>query len=145
MSTAAAWDSATAWDGVSIDGVTVPGVPIRRPRLVVIDGGRSESARGHRAARPLTLPRPVRLAMTLSVVGVAVLGLAATLLLGIGGAASSPAIGAVEVRPGQTLSEIARAEMPGLATAEAVARIQLANNLPSTQVTAGQTIVIPGY
>lgn len=126
MSTAAAWDTLPAR--------TAP----TRPRLVVIEG-----AAGHGSSRPavLSLPRWVRLAFTLSVLAVVV-----SMALGLGGASATPGpLGSVEVRSGQTLSEIARAEMPGLPAAEAVARIQLANNLPSTHVTAGQVIVIPAY
>jgi hypothetical protein len=75
-----------------------------------------------------------------------VLAVVVSVALGLGGASATPGLlGSVEVRPGQTLSEIARAEMPGLPAAEAVARIQLENNLPSTHVTAGQVIVIPAY
>lgn len=128
MSTAAAWD-------------TLPvQTPVRRPRLVVIDGGAGEGRERTLAAAVLSIPRWVRLAITLSVLAVAL-----SLVLGVGGvgAASAP-LGEVQVRPGQTLSEIAYAEMPGLPTAEAVARIQLANNLPSSHVRAGQVLIIPG-
>jgi predicted Zn-dependent protease len=124
MSTAAAWETLPA------------GAPQGRPRLVVIEGGATAVAR-----RPavLSIPRWVRLALTLSVAAVAV-----SMLLGLGGAAAAPGtLGSVEVRPGQTLTHIAQAEMPGIPVAEAVARIQLANNLPSTHVTAGQVIAIP--
>ena len=131
MATAAAWDTLPAYGPAA--------APARRPQLVVIEGG---SAPG-RAARPagMLVPRWLRLALTLSVLAVA-----AVMLLGVGGAgAQSATLGSVEVRPGQTLSEIARAEMPGVLNAEAVARIQLANNLATTHVTAGQVLVIPGY
>lgn len=124
MSTAAAWDSLPARR------------PAARPRLVVIEGGGSPDA-----ARPaaLALPRWARLAITLSLVAVVV-----TMLFGVGGAgAATGPLGSVEVRAGQTLSEIAVAELPGIPPAEAVAKIQLANNLPSTHVTAGQVLVIP--
>lgn len=126
MSTAAAWD-------------TLPlQAPASRPRLEVLEGGA-----GHEVERPVVLavPRWVRLAVTLSVVAVLV-----TMLLGGGGAGAATApLGSLEVRPGQTLSQIAVVEMPGIPAAEAVALIQLANNLPSTHVTAGQVIVIPAY
>lgn len=129
MSTAAAWD-------------TLPvQVPVRRPRLVVIAGGAGHDGERTLAATILSIPRWVRLAITLSVLAGVL-----SLVLGVGGAGAATApLGDVQVRPGQTLSEIARAEMPGLPTAEAVARIQLANNLPSSQITAGQTLLIPGY
>lgn len=136
MSTAAAWDTLPAYGPAE--------APVRRPRLVVIEGGVTDSAaRRSHAARPaaMLVPRWLRLALTLSVLAVA-----ATMLLGLGGAAAQPApLGSVEVRPGQTLSEIARAEMPGVLNAEAVAQIQLANNLATSHVTAGQVLVIPGY
>lgn len=137
MSTAAAWDTLPAYGPAE--------APVRRPRLVVIEGGVIEggATRPSRTARPaaMLVPRWLRLALTLSVLAVA-----ATMLLGLGGAAAQPApLGSVEVRPGQTLSEIARAEMPGVLNAEAVAQIQLANNLATSHVTAGQVLVIPGY
>ena len=124
MSTAAAWDTLPVQS------------PTSRPRLVVIDGGAAEEA-GRPAA--LVVPRWVRLALTLSVAAVLV-----TMLLGVGGAgAASAPLGSVEVGSGQTLSEIAVAELPGVPVAEAVALIQLENNLPSSHVTAGQVLVIP--
>lgn len=130
MSTAAA-----AWDTLPVQ------TPVRRPRLVVIDGGARAGSGQALPATVLSIPRWVRLAITLSVLAVAL-----SLMLGIGGAgAASAPLGEVQVRAGQTLSEIARAEMPGVPTAEAVARIHIANNLPSSQVTAGQVLIIPGY
>ena len=44
---------------------------------------------------------------------------------------------------GQTLSEVAAEQLPDLPLAEGVARLQLANHLSSTQVHAGQTLLIP--
>ena len=49
----------------------------------------------------------------------------------------------VTVTRGQTLSEIAHAQLPGLPVREAVVRFQLANGLSSLEVNAGQTLVIP--
>lgn len=131
MSTAAAWDTLPVYSPAES--------PAGKPRLVVIEGG---AAHADRATRPaaLRVPRWLRLALTLSAVAVA-----AVLLLGIGGAAEPAPLGTVQVRPGQTLSEIARAEMPGVLNAEAVAQLQLANNLATSHVTAGQVLVIPGY
>jgi len=127
--------TATAWDTLPLQA------PARRPRLVVIDGGAGRAADAGRRPAVLAVPRWVRLALTLSVVAVLV-----SMLLGVGGAgAATGPLGSVEVRSGQTLSQIARTEMPGVPTAEAVVRIQLANNLPSTHVTAGQVLVIPAY
>jgi hypothetical protein len=50
---------------------------------------------------------------------------------------------ATTVFAGQTLSEVAAAQLPGLSINEAVAQIQLANNLNTTQVHAGQSLLIP--
>lgn len=137
MSTAAAWD-------------TLPiSAPVRRPRLIVVSGGVvsgggggvDRSSQRTLATTVLSIPRWVRLAITLCVLAVSL-----SVVFGVGGAgAASAPLGEVAVRPGQTLSEIARAEMPGIPTAEAVVRIQLANNLPSSHVTSGQVLVIPGY
>lgn len=49
----------------------------------------------------------------------------------------------ITVRPGDTLSEIAARELPGLTIADGIVELQLANNLPSSQVHAGQTLVVP--
>ncbi|MDO5502117.1 MAG: hypothetical protein Q4G67_02975 [Actinomycetia bacterium] len=149
MSTAAAWDALP---------VQTPGqVPGRRPRLVVIDGGAgAQTDRGARASRRAASTRPglgtlvlafpqwLRLAVTLSVLAVAI-SLAASAAGLIGGApvAAPAATVSIEVAPGQTLSELAAIHLPEVASVQAVAQIQLANNLPSTQVTTGQTLVIP--
>jgi len=58
--------------------------------------------------------------------------------------ASGPQIDhATTVSAGQTLSEVAAAQLPGLPINEAVARIQLANDLNTSQVHAGQSLLIP--
>ncbi len=71
---------------------------------------------------------------------------------GRGTAGAGPAGGAgvvtgsqrvVVVAAGQTLSEIAVTELPALPMTEAVVRIQLANDMNSTHVRAGQRVVIP--
>jgi hypothetical protein len=128
MSTAASWQTHPLQ------------APAHRPRLVVIEGGAGREADGERRSGGLVAPRWVRLAVTLCVVAVLV-----SMLLGGGAGAATGPLGSVEVRSGETLSQIAQAEMPGIPTAEAVVRIQLANNLPSSHVTAGQVLVIPAY
>lgn len=50
---------------------------------------------------------------------------------------------ATTVRAGQTLSEVAAAQLPSLPIPDAVARIQLVNGLNSSQVHAGQSLLIP--
>ena len=47
------------------------------------------------------------------------------------------------VSSGDTLSEIAARELPGLPIAEGVIEIQLANGLSTAQISAGQALVIP--
>lgn len=47
------------------------------------------------------------------------------------------------VRPGQTLSQIAREQLPALPVREAVVRLQLANNLSAPEVSVGQTLAVP--
>jgi hypothetical protein len=73
---------------------------------------------------------------------------AAALTLAVGFAASvnagAPQIDhATTVFAGQTLSEVAAAQLPGLSINEAVARIQLANEMNTSQVHAGQSLLIP--
>lgn len=92
----------------------------------------------------LRLTRRGRLVLLVAAVVGAVVALVLAIAVATGSAASA-ADHAVTVQPGQTLSEIALREMPGLAMREAVARIQIANDLPSSHVSAGQSLVIPKY
>jgi len=58
--------------------------------------------------------------------------------------AAAPQIDHVStVSAGQTLSEVAAAQMPNLLIRDAVARIQLVNGLNTSQVHAGQSLLIP--
>ena len=97
---------------------------------------------GERAFVPaLRLARRGRLMITLLISATA-------LALAVGFASSVSAAGpqidhATTVFAGQTLSEVAAAQLPGLSINEAVAQIQLANNLNTTQVHAGQSLLIP--
>jgi LysM repeat protein len=50
---------------------------------------------------------------------------------------------AATVSAGQTLSEVAAVQLPRLPVRDAVAQIQLANSLSSSQVHAGQILLIP--
>lgn len=82
-----------------------------------------------------------RLVITLmATVAVATLGL----VLATSVDAAAPQIDhATTVSAGQTLSGIAAAQLPGLSVTDAVARIQLANSLNTSQVHAGQSLLIP--
>jgi len=97
---------------------------------------------GERAVVPTTrLTRRGRLFITLVVS-------AAAMALAVGVASSVSAAGlqidhATTVFAGQTLSEVAAAQLPSLPINEAVARIQLANELNTSQVHAGQRLLIP--
>jgi hypothetical protein len=87
------------------------------------------------------LTRRGRLVVTL-VATVAVVTLAVLLATSVDAAA--PQIDhATTVSAGQTLSEVAAAQLPSLPIHEAVARIQLVNGLSSSQVQAGQLLLIP--
>jgi hypothetical protein len=89
----------------------------------------------------IRLTRRGRLVMALMAT-VAVAALA--LLLATSVDAAAPQIDhAMTVVAGQTLSEIAAAQLPGLPIRDAVAQIQLANALSSSQVHAGQSLLIP--
>ncbi|SDO77998.1 LysM domain-containing protein [Pedococcus dokdonensis] len=129
MSAAVAWDVAPA-------PVRVPGRPAR-PQLVSVPTG---SAVADLPARPLRITRAGRLAITLSVV---VAAIALSVALFTGGASATVIDHSTTVRPGQTLSEIATQQLPQLSMAEAVAQIQIANDLTGSDVHAGQTLLIP--
>ena len=131
MSAAVAWDLSPA-------PVRVPARPAR-PRLRLVPTG---DAVPTRTAGPVRLTRAGRLAITLTVAA-ALLALA---FVAFGGGASGAATvidHATTVAEGQTLSQIAATELPTLPVGEAVAQIQLANNLASAHVHAGQVLVIP--
>ena len=129
MSAAVAWDVAPA-------PVRVPVRPAR-PQLVSLPTGKAVR---QAPATPLRITRAGRLALTLTVV-VAAVALAVALFSG--GASATVIDHSTTVRPGQTLSEIATQQLPQLSTAEAVAQIQVANDLTGSDVHAGQTLLIP--
>lgn len=107
----------------------------QRPHLVLVPGGAPQAA----DAAGLRLTRRGRLALV-----VLVLALAAALgLVGIRGAGAAEPLRSVTVAPGQTLSEVALAELPSLSISKGVLAIQLANELNTAQVSAGQQLFIP--
>ena len=87
------------------------------------------------------LTRRGRLLITI-MVSAAALTLAVVLATSV--SAAAPQIDhATTVFAGQTLSEVAAAQLPSLPINEGVARIQLANDLNTSQVHAGQSLLIP--
>lgn len=90
----------------------------------------------------LRVTRAGRLTITLSVAFLLGLGLltAASSLASGGSEASDRTVVVLE---GQTLSGIAAAELPGLPVLQGVTRIQLANDLSTTAIHAGQRLAIP--
>lgn len=129
MSAAVAWDVRPA-------PVRRPAGP-SRPRLVSVPCGDSVV---ERPAAPLRLTRAGRLAITVSV-AVALVVLAIALFPG--GASGTVVDHSTTVQSGQTLSEVAARELPQLPLRDAVAQIQVANDLSSEQVHAGQSLLIP--
>ena len=131
MSAAVAWDVAPA-------PLRMPGT-FGRPQLVSVPcGPEAVAAPGPTAA--LRITRLGRLAIT-SVVLVALMALAIALFSG--GASATVIDHSTTVQRGQTLSEIAAQQLPGLSVADAVARIQVANDLTSSEIHAGQSLLIP--
>lgn len=110
-------------------------VPARSRHLVSVPTGDAVIARSVPRTR---LTRRGRLAITLSTVAVASV---ASATMAFGGPALTPQ--QVTVEPGQTLGEIAAAELSGIPSAEAVTRLQVANGLTTNHVHAGQTLTIP--
>ena len=99
-------------------------------------GRRGRLGRWGPAAHRARPPRPSRPAAAV---------LVAT-LLGLRGQAGAGALEpdhVVFVGSGQTLSEIAAHELPGLSVSDGIIAIQLANDLSTAQVSAGQELVIP--
>jgi len=95
----------------------------------------------------LRLTRRGRLFMTLMVT-LTLAALAVVLATSVDAAAlpmDAPQIRySTTVSAGQTLSEVAATHLPSLPIHEGVARIQLANGLNTSQVHAGQSLLIPG-
>lgn len=114
---------------------TMRGPGARHLRLVAPD----QTARPVPRPAPMRVTRRGRLAITCTVT--------LLLVLAVGGLAGAVIPGGeaemVTVLPGQTLSHIAAAELPDLPLDRAIVELQLANSLSSSQVQAGQTLVIP--
>ena len=131
--------AAASWDHLEPASCPVPGsgTPGPRGHLRLVPTG-PDVASPRRHSR---ITRRGRLAVTL-LVTVAVVVLATSLASAV---ASPSGVGqpAVTVRPGQTLSEVAAAQLPQLPVRQGVVQLQLANDLTSLQVHAGQVLVVP--
>ena len=131
------------------ESVRTPSSTARPPlRLVASDGTLSPDERVGQGERVLARELPAirftrrgRLVVTL-MAAVAVATLAVVLATSVDAAA--PLIDhATIVSAGQTLSEVAATQLPSLPIQDAVARIQLVNGLNTSQVQAGQSLLIP--
>ena len=106
-----------------------------RPRLVVLPGGGMH----HGASGGLRVTRRGRVALlALVLVAASAFGLAG---LRTAGAAEPPRV--VTVEAGQTLSEIAAAQLPDHSIGAGIVAIQVENGLSTAQVNAGQQLLIP--
>lgn len=108
-----------------------------QPRLVSVPTG---DAVPQLAQPALRLTRAGRLVLASAVVLIALV----VAFIGLtGGAAASAPAETVTVQEGQTLSQIVAEHLSGMSIATGVAELQAANDLPTAQVKAGQTLVIP--
>ena len=124
--------SALEWSPADI-GYVGSSAP-RRPHLVVLPGGAQPAVAG-----PVRITRRGRLAL----LGLALAIAAVVGLMGMRGAGAVEPLRTVTVPAGQTLSEIAAAELPELSISQGILAIQLANQMSTAQVSAGQQLVIP--
>ena len=85
-------------------------------------------------------PRPPRRSLLVRFAPSAV---ALAVALFTGGASATVIDHSTTVGAGQTLSEIATQQLPQLPMAEAVAQLQIANDLTGSDIHAGQTLLIP--
>ena len=107
----------------------------RRPHLVVLPGGAGRPA----PVTPVRITRRGRLALlALTLAIVAVVG-----LVGMGGAGATEPRPTVTVAPGPTRAEMARAARPQMNLSQGIVAIQVANQLSTAQISAGQELVIP--
>ncbi len=135
--------SALAW-GTDVAYAATPGGQRRgsqppasqRPHLVVLPGGAAEPS----DSRGLRITARGRLALVVLIVALA----AALGFAGLRSAGAAEPVRVVTVDTGQTLSEIAAAELPDHSISAGIVAIQVANGLSTAQVSAGQQLVIPG-
>ena len=130
--------SAVTWESLPVHPVG------RDDRAAIRRGHLSLVPPAQPVRRPgLHLTRLGRLVLTL--LALAVVVAFTTAALGGGPGSSAPLVPdhAVTVGSGQTLSQIASSELPGLPLDVAVARLQLANGLNTTAVHVGEILVVP--
>lgn len=120
--------------------VLVPVARPSRPDLRLVPDLPDTPARAVQPAARLRLTRRGYLAVGLIVVA---LTAACGVLIAHAAAPAPTGPTSVVVQSGQTLSEVAHHALPQLPVQEAVTRVQLANDLNSLQVSAGQTLLIP--
>lgn len=118
----------TAWD--------VPQATVRRRHLSVV----ADESVCRPADSPMRLTRRGRV---LLVAVAALMVLAAFSITRAVASESAVPLPTVTVTQGQTLSEVAAAQLPTVPLSEAIYQIQRANGLGSSQVSAGQTLSIP--
>lgn len=137
-----------AWDYVvDTRGAAALAQPVRRPLQAVPDyvddiAPAVDRSVGAPRRRGVRLTRRGRLARTLAGFALAVL-VVLMVLARLGGDPQLRIDHATTVLPGQTLSDVAHAQLPGLPLEDAVAAVQVANGLNSTELTAGQSLLIP--
>ena len=103
-----------------------------QPRLVLVPQPVPEPT--YRLTRRGRLVAALLVALVIALLALALAGQLAS-------AAGPPR--AITVEAGQTLSEIASRELPQLPITDGIVELQLANNLSTSHVHAGQTLVIP--
>ncbi len=127
----------TPHDGTSPAPLDRPaGMPLGRPQLRLVPTGALVSGRPER----VRMTRRGRLVRTGVAVAIALV-LTWTVVGAVAAGAMAPHI--VTVTRGQTLSQIATQQLPGLPVRDGVAAIQLANGLSTSDIHAGQVLTVP--
>lgn len=122
--------------------VSAPTVPLVRPLTDQPDRPSVHRVRTRPCQTAVVITRRGRLVLTTVVAAIAAIaGIAGTVWLA--GSGPSAAARVLTVERGQTLSQIARTAMPDVSTQEAVLRLELANDLTSSQIHAGQRLTVP--
>lgn len=123
--------------------VLVPVSRPTRPQLRLVPELPADVASPVIAGDPVTRLRLTRRGVLAIAVIVVAVAIACGLLIAHAVAPAPLGPTSVVVQSGQTLSEVAHHALPQLPVQEAVVRVQLANDLNSLQVSAGQTLLIP--